>query len=60
MKGLREELQTLTQTVQQTQWEQKHDRDMAVRDRENLILRLENYLLRADHSLPPGSGEDVS
>ena len=48
-------MRTLTQSVQEMHWEQRHDRDMAVRDRENLILRLENYLPRADRGLPPSS-----
>lgn len=60
MKELGEELRALTKAVQQGQWEQKYDRDMAARDRENLILRLENYLLRADRGLPPGDGTDLS
>ena len=60
MKELSEELRALAKTVQQGQWEQRHDRDMAARDRENLILRLENYLLRADRGLPPGDGTDLS
>ncbi len=40
------------QAVQQMQWEQRHDRDMAVRDQENLILRMENSRLRAERDLP--------
>ena len=33
--------------------EQQHDREMAAKDRENLLLRLENYVLRAERRLPP-------
>jgi len=58
MKELRDEVRALARAVQQIQWEQKHDRDMAARDRENLILRLENYLLRAERGLPPAILED--
>ena len=36
----------------------RHDRDVAARDRENLILRLENYLLRSERQLPPGKLQD--
>jgi hypothetical protein len=43
LKEMRNEMRALTQMVRDVQWEQKHDRDMAARDRENLILRLENY-----------------
>ena len=57
MKELQKEVRALTQAIQQMQWEQRHDRDVSARDRENLILRLENYLLRAERSLPPGSDE---
>ncbi len=59
MKELRDELRALTKVVQQIQWEQRHDRDIAARDRENLILRLENYLLRAERGLPPGNELDT-
>lgn len=59
LKDLREEVRALTQAVQQGQWEQRHDRDMVARDRENLVLRLENYLLRADRGLPPGDSKDL-
>jgi len=53
---MRQELRALVQAVQQLRFEQQHDRDMAARDRENLMLRLENYLLRHDRGLPPGGG----
>lgn len=60
MKEMRQELRALSQTVQQIQFEQRHDHDMAVRDRENLMLRLENYLLRHDRGLPTNTGEGGS
>jgi hypothetical protein len=59
LKQLGEEMRGLTTAIQQVQWEQRHDRDMAARDRENLILRLENYLLRAERGLPPGKENDA-
>ena len=42
MKDLSNEVRALAKAIQQLQWEQKHDRDMAARDRENLMLRLED------------------
>ena len=57
VKDLRDEIQALTRTVQETKWEQRNDRELAGRDRENLILRLENYLLKNNRSLPPGSDD---
>ena len=54
---MRQELRALTLAVQQRQFEARHDRDIAARDRENLMLRLENYLLRLDRGLPPGALE---
>ena len=46
MKDVRQELRALILAVQQMHFDMRHDRDMAARDREKLILRLENYLLR--------------
>lgn len=57
IKEIRQELRALSETLQQMQFEQRHDRDMAARDRENLLLRLENYLLRSERGLPPGGPE---
>lgn len=56
IKELREELRALADLVQQYRWEQRYDRDMAAKDRENLLLRLELYLERGGRSLPPGDG----
>ncbi len=53
LNDLRDEIQALTKIIQEVQWERKYDRDMAARDRENLILRLETYLLRKERGLPP-------
>ena len=46
-------LDELNEAVQRLTFELQHDRDMSARDRENLILRLENALLRVDRRLPP-------
>ncbi|MBV9852811.1 MAG: hypothetical protein JO250_24390 [Armatimonadetes bacterium] len=58
LAAMRQELRELTQTIQQIQAEMRHDRDMAARDRENLILRLENSQLRSERQLPPGKLQD--
>ena len=42
----------LAEAVQRLAFALQHDRDMSARDRENLILRLENALLRFDRRLP--------
>jgi len=65
VKEIHEELHELSNTVR---WlviarehdrevairEREHDRDVATRDRDNLLLRLENALLRFERGLPPG------
>jgi hypothetical protein len=43
----------LVEAVRTLTYELKHDRDMSARDRENLVLRLENELLRFERRLPP-------
>ena len=55
---LRDEVRALTQLIQEVKWEQRHDRELAARDRENLILRLENYLLRNERGLPSPGTDD--
>ena len=57
LKDLTKEVRALAQAIQEIKWEQRHDRDMAARDRENLILRLENYLLKNNRGLPPGPND---
>jgi len=46
--------------VRDVQWEHKYDRDMAVRDRENLMLKPELLLTRSERGLPPPGLEDKS
>ncbi len=58
LKELRNEVRALTQIIQEVKWEQRHDRELAARDREILILRLENYMYRSERSLPPPELED--
>ena len=58
LRELQEELRLLTQSVQQILREQQHDRDRAASEREYLLLRMENYFLRA--GLPPSSEKDTS
>ena len=58
MTETQEALKALVLVAQQMQAEMRHDRDVAARDRENLILRLENYLLRSERQLPPGRLQD--
>lgn len=58
LKELRGDLNALAFALQQTQAEQRHDRDMAARDREVLLLRLENFLLRSERGLPPPALSD--
>ena len=48
----------LTQIIQEIKWEQRHDRELAARDREILILRLENYMFRNERGLPPPGLDD--
>ena len=58
MTDLRNEVRALTQIIQEVKWERKYDRDMAARDRENLILRLETYLLRKERGLPAPNADE--
>ncbi len=58
IKDLREEVRALTQIIQEIKWEQRHDRELAARDREILILRLENYMFRNERGLPPPGLDD--
>jgi hypothetical protein len=49
----------LAEIVQRLAMVQEHRRDAVARDRENLLLRLENLVLRSERGLPPsGSGEE--
>lgn len=65
LKEVREELEELrkegAQTIQVLRrlvWELDRDREMPTQQRENLILRLDNTLLRFERRLPPGTPPD--
>ena len=49
-----ERIDELASVVRQLALALQHDRDIAVRDRENLILRLEVALFRLERGLPRG------
>ena len=46
--------------VRQRKYEQQRDRENATHEREKLLLRLENALLRFERRLPPGSSTSGS
>lgn len=50
-------IEQLTQAIQKLAMALQHDRDVASRDRENLILRLENSLLKSGRALVPPADE---
>jgi hypothetical protein len=54
-KELRYELHALVDIVRQLQYDQQRNRENATHERENLLLYLENALLRFERNLPPGS-----
>jgi chromosome segregation ATPase len=65
LKEVREDIEELrkegAQTVQVLQrlvWELERDRGMAAQQHENLVLRLENALLRSERHLPAASSPD--
>jgi chromosome segregation ATPase len=51
-------LDLLAVVVQRLDLRLDHERETAARDRENLILRLDNTLLRFERRLPPSSPPD--
>jgi len=53
-KEFRQELRVLIEIVRQLKYEQQRDRENATHEREKLLLRLENALLRFERRLPPG------
>ena len=53
-KAKDERIERLTSAVQRLAFELEQDRNLSVRDRENLVLRLENTLLRSERGLPSG------
>ena len=54
-KEFRQDLRVLIDIVRQLKYEQQRDRENATHEREKLLLRLENALLRFERRLPPGS-----
>jgi hypothetical protein len=54
-KEFRQELRVRIDIVRQLEYEQQRDRENATHEREKLLLRLENALLRFERRLPPGS-----
>ena len=54
-KEFRQELRTLLDIVRQLKYEQQRDRENATHEREKLLLRVENALLRFERRLPSGS-----
>ena len=66
-KELRQELATINERLrdqaaqmEMLAYELRREREMAARDRENLMLRLENALLRFERRIPPGPDSDSS
>jgi hypothetical protein len=59
-KEFRQDLRALIDVVRQLKYEQQRDRENATHEREKLLLRLENALLRFERRLPPGSAASGS
>jgi hypothetical protein len=59
-KEFRQDLRVLIEIVRQLKYEQQRDRENATHEREKLVLRLENALLRFERRLPPGSAPSES
>jgi hypothetical protein len=59
-KEFRQDLRVLVEIVRQLKYEQQRDRENATHEREKLLLRLENALLRFERRLPPGSATSES
>ena len=51
-KETRQEIKELAQLARDWRHEQLRDREIAAHERENLVLRLENALLRSERNLP--------
>jgi hypothetical protein len=54
-KEFRQELRDLLDIIRHLKFEQQRDRENATHEREKLLLRLENALLRFERRLPSGS-----
>jgi len=59
-KEFRQELRAPIEIVRQLKYEQQRDRENATHEREKLLLRLENALLRFERRLPPGGAASGS
>jgi len=59
-KEFRQGLRALIDMVRQLTYEQQRDRENATHEREKLLLRLENALLRFARRRPPGSAASGS
>jgi hypothetical protein len=55
IKEIRQELKDLTAAVQRLAYEVQRTRENEAHEREKMVLRLENTLLRFGRGLPPGS-----
>lgn len=55
---LREEFKQLSEAVRELYFEVRRMRENEVHEREKLVLRLENMLLRSGRGLPPGDDRD--
>lgn len=60
VRGLRYEVSELSRLVEHVILELQRDREIAQRDRENLLLRLEVALLKSGKELPSGRDLDTS
>ena len=58
IKELRHELKDPTEIVQQLKFEMQRNRENETHEREKLMLRLENALLRFERRLPAGGQEN--
>jgi hypothetical protein len=54
-KEFRQELRDLLDIIRHLKFEPQRDRENATHEREKLLLRVENALLRFERRLPPGS-----
>ncbi|MBC8143035.1 MAG: hypothetical protein H7Y38_16545 [Armatimonadetes bacterium] len=60
IRSLRQEMSDLTRVVERVIFEVQKDREMARRDHENLLLRLEIAFLRSGNILPPSTDADTT
>lgn len=60
LDALNERVDRLTEVTRRLIFELERDRDVAARERENLLLRLENAMPRFERRLPPSSDPPAS